>query len=143
MDYQTWKKSFEDEFEEHRQKNTRLIYSYQPGYDYYNESPEWVMYGDFCDFIRKGTEHIGPQITDKYAKILIADNEILKGFLRDEFRRIKPFTLVDETLDQVFEYNNMNIKLEELTQEQKRIFDEEKRLFKKEFGKYIELLKNH
>lgn len=143
MDYQTWKKSFEDEFEEHRQKNTKLIYSYQPEYEYYRDSPEWIMYGDFCDFIRKGTEHIGPSITEKYTKILIANNEIFQGFLHDEFRRIKPFTEVDETLDQVFEFNNMNIKLDELTQEQKIIFDEEKRLFKKEFGKYIELLKNH
>ena len=143
MNYTTWKKSFENEFEQHRQKNTKIIYSYQTGYDYYLDSPEWIMYGDFCNFIRRGTEHIGPQITAKYENIMIENNNIFQGFIHDEFRRIKPFTEVDETLNKVFEYNNMNITLPELTTEQKRIFNEEKKLFKKEYEDYIKLFENH
>lgn len=139
MNYKKWKQAFENEFEQLRQKNTKIIYNYQPEYEYYNNSPEWIMYGDFCNFIRKGTEHIGPQITAKYENIMLKNNNIFQGFIHDEFQRIKPFTQVDETLNKVFEYNNMNIKLHELNTEQKRIFNKEKESFKKQYEEYIKL----
>ena len=74
---------------------------------------------------------------------MLENNNIFQGFIHDEFRRIKPFTEVDETLNKVFEYNNMSITLPELTTEQHKIFNEEKELFKKEYGEYIKLFKNH
>ena len=143
MDYKTWKQNFENEFEEHRNKNTVLIYDYQDGYDFYLNSPDWVMYGDFCNFVRAGTENRGAEITAKYEAILVENLEVFTGFVKDEFKRVHPLTEVDETLSQIFQFNNMAITPDDFTPEQREAFNQAVAEYKEENKEYIELLRKH
>ena len=142
MDYKTWKTNFENEFEQHRKQNTKIIYDYQTGYDYYLNSPEWIMYGDFCNFIRKGTENKGPEITAKYETLLNENIEIFNGFIRDEFKRVHPFTEVDKTLNQIFQFNNMKLTPETFTPEQTQVFNKAVTDYKEEHKEFIEIFNN-
>ena len=38
MNYKTWKENYENEFAEHREKNTRIVYSYEREYKHYLNS---------------------------------------------------------------------------------------------------------
>ena len=143
MDYKTWKTNFENEFDEHRKANCRIVYDYQPEYNHYLNSPDWIMYGDFCNFIRRGTQGKGQEITDKYEALLVENLEIFTGFIKDEFKRVHPLTDVDETLYKIFEFNNMSITPEEFTPEQAQAFKQAVDEYKEENKEFIELLKRH
>lgn len=130
MDYKTWKNNYEAEFEAHRKANYRLIYRYQSEYQKYLNDPDWIQVGDFCNFHRVGTLHIGAEITAKYEKLMLEDatNEILKGFCLDEFERIHVYssslhgeTYVGEA-KKIFEYSNMTVRYETLSEIQQLIF---------------------
>ena len=126
MNYETWKKNLENEFAAHREENTRIVYNYQDEYDYYLNSPDWIMYGDFCNFIRVGTENIGAEITAKYEKIMLIEDEIFIGFVTDEFERIGLWKNKDmkEYAKNIFEFNNMTVRFEDLTDLQKAFFED-------------------
>lgn len=143
MDYKTWKTNFENEFKAHRDENTVLIYDYQDGYDYYLNSPDWIMYGDFCNFIRRGTENRGAEITAKYEALLVENLEIFTGFIKDEFKRIHPLRNIDERLYKIFEYNNMTITPDDFTPEQTQAFNQAVTEYKEENKENIELIKRH
>lgn len=129
-DYQTWKQNYEAEFEEHRRENCRLVYDYQSDYAYYSNNPEWVMVGDFCNFVRRTAINRGKEITAKYEEQLIANDNIFAGFCLDEFERIQLWHSQafgeDEDLEtkakKIFEYRNMKTRLETLTSEQESLF---------------------
>lgn len=139
MNYKTWKENYENEFAEHREKNTRIVYSYEREYKHYLNSPEWNMYGDSCYFIRAGTENKGKEITAKYEQILANDNEIFRGFLKDEFKRLHPICEIEERLNKVFDYRNMSLTPANFTEEQARIFAEEIENYKEENKENIAL----
>lgn len=128
MDYKTWKDNYEAEFEAHRKQNYRLIYRYQSEYQKYVDDPDWIQVGDFCNFHRVGTLHIGEEITAKYEKLLIENDDVLKGFCLDEFERIHVYsaTLHDETYfdeaKKIFKYDNMSVRYETLSETQQLIF---------------------
>ena len=143
MDYKTWKTNFENEFKAHREGNTVIIYDYQDGYDFYLNSPDWIMYGDFCNFIRRGTENKGAEITAKYEEILVNNLEVFTGFIKDEFKRLHPLTDIDETLYKVFEFNNMAITPEDFTPEQTQAFNQAVEDYKEENSEIIELVRKH
>ena len=143
MDYKTWKTNFENEFDEHRKANCRIVYDYQSEYNHYLNSPDWIMYGDFCNFIRRGTENRGAEITAKYEALLVENLEIFTGFIKDEFKRLHPFTEVDETLYKVFEFNNMALTPEDFTPEQSQAFKQAVSEYKEENKKYIDLVSKH
>lgn len=143
MDYKTWKTNFENEFDEHRKNNCRIVYDYQREYDHYRNSPDWIMYGDFCNFIRAGTENKGAEITAKYEALLVENLEIFTGFIKDEFKRVHPLREVDETLYKIFEFNNMAITPDDFTPEQSQAFTEAVNEYKKANKKYIDLVKKH
>lgn len=141
MDYKTWKTNFENEFDEHRKANCRIVYSYEDDYDYYRNSPDWIMYGDFCNFIRRGTENIGQEITDKYEALLVENLEIFTGFIKDEFKRVHPLRNIDENLSQVFQYSNMSITPDDFTPEQTQAFNQAVAEYKEANKKYIDFVK--
>lgn len=143
MDYETWKTNFENEFDEHRKANCRIVYDYQTEYNHYLNSPDWIMYGDFCNFIRRGTENRGAEITAKYEALLVENLEIFTGFIKDEFKRLHPLTEVDETLYKVFEFNNMALTPEDFTPEQQARFTQAITEYKEENKKYIDLVSKH
>lgn len=143
MDYKTWKTNFENEFDEHRKANCRIVYDYQREYNHYLNSPDWIMYGDFCNFIRRGTENRGAEITAKYEALLVENIEIFTGFIKDEFKRLHPFRNVDETLYKVFEFNNMAITPEDFTPEQTQAFNQAVEDYKEENKEFIELVSKH
>ena len=142
MDYKTWKNNFENEFKAHRDENTVIIYDYQDGYEFYLNSPDWIMYGDFCNFVRAGTENRGKEITAKYEAILVQDLEVFTGFIKDEFNRVHPLRDIDETLSQVFQYRNMAITPEDFTPEQTQAFTQAVEDYKEANKKYIEMVSN-
>ena len=143
MDYKTWKANYENEFKAHREANTVIIYDYQDGYNFYLNSPDWIMYGDFCNFIRRGTENKGAEITAKYEEILVNNLEVFTGFIKDEFKRLHPLTDIDETLYKVFEFNNMAITPEDFTPEQTQAFNQAVGDYKEENKEIIELVRKH
>lgn len=143
MDYETWKTNFENEFKAHREANTVIIYDYQDGYDFYLNSPDWIMYGDFCNFIRRGTENKGAEITAKYEALLVENLQIFTGFIKDEFKRVHPLTDIDETLYKIFEFNNMAITPEDFTPAQKQAFKQAVNDYKEDNKEIIELVKKH
>ena len=142
MDYKTWKTQYENEFDEHRKANCRLVYDYQPEYSHYRNSPDWIMYGDFCNFIRRGAENRGQEITAKYEAILVQDIEVFTGFVKDEFNRIHPLTDIDESLSQIFQYRNMKITPADFTPEQQAVFTQAVEEYKEANKKYIEMVSN-
>lgn len=142
MDYKTWKNNFENEFKAHRDENTVIIYDYQDGYEFYLNSPDWIMYGDFCNFVRAGTENRGKEITAKYEAILVQNLEVFTGFIKDEFNRVHPLRDIDETLSQVFQYRNMAITPEDFTPEQTQAFTQAVEDYKEANKKYIEMVSN-
>lgn len=142
MDYKTWKNNLENEFKAHREENTVIIYDYQDDYEFYLNSPDWIMYGDFCNFIRRGTENKGAEITAKYEEILVNNLEVFTGFIKDEFKRLHPFRNIDETLYKVFEFNNMTITPEDFTPEQNQAFNQAVTEYKEENKKIIDMVSN-
>ena len=128
MRYETWKDNFESEFEAHRKANCRLIYPYQADYDKYHDSPNWVMVGDFCNFVRVGTLGIGAEITAKYEALMLRDDEVFEGFCLDEFERIRVYSSelrerhFSDEAKKIFEYSNMSVRYETLSETQKDIF---------------------
>ena len=142
MDYKTWKTQYETEFDEHRKANCRIVYDYQPEYKEYLNSQDWVMYGDFCNFIRKGTENRGAEITAKYEALLVENLEVFTGFIKDEFNRVHPLRDIDETLSQVFQYRNMAITPDDFTPEQTQAFNQAVEDYKEANKKYIEMVSN-
>lgn len=129
MDYNTWKNGLEGEFAVHRELNTKLIYSYQDGYDYYRDSDEWVMVGDFCNFVRRSALNDHEVILAKYESILVSDLDVFKGFCEEEFERIKVWSacLHDEASEDyalnIFKFNNFEVRYGDLSDEQKCVFD--------------------
>lgn len=142
MDYKTWKENYENEFKAHRKANCRIVYDYQREYNDYLNSPDWIMYGDFCNFIRRGTENKGAEITAKYEEILVNDLEVFTGFVKDEFKRVHPLKDIDETLSQVFQYRNMAITPDDFTPEQTQAFNQAVEDYKEENKKYIDIVSN-
>ena len=140
MDYKTWKNNYENEFKAHRDENTRIVYDYQSDYDYYLNSNDWVMVGDFCNFVRAGTENKGAEITAKYEAILVQDLEVFTGFIKDEFKRVHPLTDIDETLSQVFQYRNMAITPDDFTPAQTQAFNQAVTEYKEANKKYIDFV---
>ena len=129
MDYKTWKNNYEAEFEAHRKANYRLIYRYQSDYQKYLNDPNWIQVGDFCNFHRVGTLHIGAEITAKYEKLMLENIEVFEGFCLDEFNRIRVYNEVcgdDEDFFgnacKIFEYSNMSVRFDDLSSEQKIVF---------------------
>lgn len=139
MNYKTWKENYENEFAEHRENNIRWVYSYEREYQHYLNSNEWIMYGDSCCFIRAGTENKGKEITSKYEKILVNNDEVFRGFIKDEFKRLHPVHDIDEKLLKVFDYRNMSLTPANFTEEQSRIFAEEIENYKEENKENIAL----
>lgn len=132
--YKNWKENLEAEFEEHRNQNTKLIYRYQDGYDYYVNSPEWVMVGDFCNFVRRSALHKHEEINARYKKELLNNINIFRGFCQDEFERIRVChrgSNFEEYAKKIFEYSGMKLRYDDLTTNQRWEF-------KKELKKYLE-----
>lgn len=129
MKFETWKKGLESEFAVHRELNTKLIYSYQDGYDDYVNSSEWVMVGDFCNFVKKSALNDHEVILAKYEEILVSDLEVFKGFCEEEFERIKVWSafLRDESCEDyalnIFKFNNFKVRYDDLSDEQRSVFD--------------------
>lgn len=142
MDYKTWKTQYETEFDEHRKANCRIVYDYQPEYNEYLNSPEWIMYGDFCNFIRRGTQNRGKEITAKYEALLVENLEVFTGFVKDEFKRVHPLRDIDETLSKIFQYRNMSITPDDFTPEQTQAFNQAVTEYKEANKKYIEMVSN-
>lgn len=140
MDYKTWKNNFENEFKAHRDENTRIIYDYETGYDFYLNSPDWIMYGDFCNFVRAGTENKGQEITNKYEALLVENIEVFTGFVRDEIKRVHPLRDIDETLSQIFQFNNMSLTPDDFTPAQTQAFNQAVEDYKEENKKYIDMV---
>lgn len=141
MEYEEWKTNYSDELEEYRNNNVKIIYDYQEGYDYYSNSPEWIMYGDFNYFIRKGSEELAYQITAKYEECLINDLDLFEAFVIDEINTIRPLFNIDDTLNQIFKFNGFkNLSLETLTEEQNEIFENAKETYKEENAEMIEAM---
>ena len=143
MDYKTWKTQYETEFDEHRKANCRIVYSYQSEYEYYSNSPDWIMYGDFCNFIRVGTENKGKEITAKYEALLVENLEVFTGFVKDELKRVHPLENIDKTATELFSYRNMSITPEDFTPAQTQAFNQAVNEYKEENKKYIELVRKH
>lgn len=142
MDYKTWKTQYENEFKAHRDENTRIVYDYQPEYNHYLNSPDWIMYGDFCNFVRAGTENKGAEITAKYEALLVENLEVFTGFIKDEFKRVHPLKDIDETLSKVFQYRNMAITPADFTPAQTQAFNQAVTEYKEENKKYIDIVSN-
>lgn len=147
MNYTTWKNGLESEFAVHREQNTKLIYRYQDGYEDYANSSEWVMVGDFCNFVRRSALNDHKIILAKYEAILVSDLEVFKGFCEDEFERINVWSafLHDDTSENyalnIFEYNNFKVRYEDLSDVQKSAFDSALSRHLEEHGEDITLLK--
>ena len=124
MAYNNWKNNYEAEFEEHRKNNFKIVYSYQDDYEYYSNSSEWGMIGDFCNFYRIGTLHKGEKITAKYEELMLNDINIFAGYCKDEFKRIKvwQYEVPLEQAKKIFEYDNMSVRFEDLTTNQRWAF---------------------
>lgn len=132
--YENWKENLEAEFEEHRNKNTKLIYDYQDGYEDYLNNPEWVMVGDFCNFVRRTALNKHEEINARYQKELLNNINIFKGFCQDEFERIRVChrgSNFEEYAKKIFEYSGMKLRYDDLTTNQRWEF-------KKELKKYLE-----
>ena len=142
MDYKTWKANYENEFKAHREQNTVLIYDYQDGYDFYLNSPDWIMYGDFCNFVRAGTENKGKEITAKYEALLTENLQVFTGFVKDELQRVHPLTDIDETASNLFTYRNMSITPATFTPEQTQAFNQAVTEYKEANKKYIDMVSN-
>ena len=142
--YTNWKNDYEAEFEEHRNANYRLIYDYQDGYEYYLNSPDWVMVGDFCNFHRRGTLHIGEQITAKYEALMLNNINIFEGFCEAEFERIRVWHDYDNDFEyakKIFQYDNMSVRYDDLTTNQKWTFQECLKRHIAEHEEHIKLFK--
>ena len=144
--YTNWKNNYEAEFEEHRQKNYRLIYRYQSEYKKYVNDPEWIQVGDFCNFHRRGTLHIGEQITAKYEKLMLNNINVFKGFCEDEFNRVCVFHDYNnafESAKKIFGYRNMKIRYEDLTTNQRWAFKQELNKHLQDHDEEINILRRY
>ena len=63
--------------------------------------------------------------------------EIFTGFIKDEFKRLHPLRDIDETLYNVFEYNNMALTPDDFTPEQSQAFKQAVTEYKEANKKYI------
>ena len=127
--YTTWKNNYEAEMKENREKNFRLVYRYQSEYEYYSNSPEWGLIGDFCNFYRIGTLHIADEINARYEKQMLDNINIFTGFCTDEFERIRVWNIpydYDNHMDyavKIFEYSGgMKVRYDDLTTNQRYVF---------------------
>ena len=143
--YKNWKENIENEFKEYREANYRLVYRYQTDYDYYLNSPDGVQVGDFCNFHRRGTLHIPEQIYKKYEKLMLDNINIFSGFCKDEFDRIRVWLDYENSFEKskkIFEYSGgFKVRYEDLTTNQKWVFNQELEAYLKEHEEDIELFK--
>jgi len=143
--YKDWKENIEKEFKEYREANYRLVYRYQSDYEYYSNSPDWVMVGDFCNFHRRGTLHIPEQIYAKYEKSLLDNINIFTGFCKDEFDRIRvwhDYKNSFEKAKKIFEYaGGFKVRYDDLTTNQKWAFKQELEAHIKKHEEDIELFR--
>ena len=143
--YKNWKENIENEFKEYRDANYRLVYSYQSDYDYYLNNPDWVMVGDFCNFHRRGTLHIPEQIYNKYEKLMLDNINIFSGFCKAEFDRIRVWHDYENSFEKskkIFEYSGgFKVRFDDLTTNQKWVFNQELEAHLKEHEEDIELFK--
>lgn len=140
--YNNWKDNYENEFKEHRENNFKIVYRYQDEYEYYSNSSEWGMIGDFCNFYRIGTLHKGEEITAKYEKLMLNNINIFSGFCEDEFKRIKVWQYEDPMAQakKIFEFDNMEIRYEDLTTNQRWAFRQELDKHLDKFEEYRNIL---
>ena len=137
ISYQKWKNNKEEEMEKWRNDNYRIIYPYQDGYKKYLKSPEWIMYGDFCFFIRKSKKDEPEKINEKYNYILLINDNVFEGFCTNEMKRIHT---IQECMDgyengleyakNIFKYSGIGLKYQELD-------DKHKKIFKKCFDEFL------
>lgn len=141
MDYNEWKINYKNELNEYRENNVKIIYDYQEGYDYYLNSPEWILYGDFNCFVRNGSEELPNEITEKYERLLIENINLFESFINDEINRLHPLFNVDNTLNQIFMFNGFkNLTIDNLTEEQLVIFKNAKDKYKNDNKEMIKKL---
>lgn len=140
--YENWINNKEQEFEEHRKNNFKIVYRYQDEYEYYSNSPEWGLIGDFCNFYRIGTLNKGEEITAKYEELMLNDIEVFAGYCEDEFKRIKVWQYEDPMTQakKIFEFDNMKVRFEDLTENQQLVFKQKVAEHLKEFGEYRSIL---
>ena len=128
MKYETWKKEYEKEVQEHLNENYRICYPYEKDYYKYSKSNNWVMVGTTSEFFRYGTIGKTQKIRDKYEKILQEDINIFIDTARDELERINPLSDDDDVLNNVLNYNNFkSLKYVNLTGEQKKAYEQIKK----------------
>lgn len=130
ISYKEWKDGREKEMEEWRKENYRIIYPYEDGYEKYSKSPEWTMYGDFCNFVRISKFNEPEKINEKYNHILLINNDVFKGFCLDEMERIH---VIRECMDgyenglkyakNIFKYSGTELKYSMLNDKHKKIFN--------------------
>lgn len=141
MEYEEWKTNYENELEEYRKENVKIIYDYQDEYEDYLNSPEWVMYGDFNYFIRKGSEEISAQITAKYEEYIMEDLNLFEAFVNDKIETLHPLSDIDNMLNQIFKFSGFkNISIDTLSEEEKEIFENAKEKYKEDNAEIIQKL---
>lgn len=141
MEYEEWKTNYENELEEYRKENVKIIYDYQDEYEDYLNSPEWVMYGDFNYFIRKGSEEISAQITARYEEYIMEDLNLFEAYVNDKIEILHPLFDIDNMLNQIFNISGFkNISVNTLSEEQKEIFENAKEKYKEDNAEIIQNL---
>lgn len=141
MEYEEWKTNYENELENYRKENVKIIYDYQDEYEDYLNSPEWIMYGDFNYFIRKGSEEISAQITAKYEEYIMEDLDLFEAFVNDKIKTLHPLSDIDNMLNQIFKFSGFkNISIDTLSEDEKEIFENAKEKYKEDNAEIIQNL---
>ena len=97
----------------------------------------------FCDLPRGYKEKELVAVANiehwKNDSLYINDDEVFRGFIKDEFKRLHPVCEIEERLNKVFDYRNMSLTPANFTEEQARIFAEEIENYKEENKENIAL----
>lgn len=138
MDYKTWKNDYEAEMDKYRTENVVEIYDKTEQRKFRRENPNYDNVGLFSIFVKKDAIGKDKEILAKYENLLLNNIEAFTGFVANEFERIKPFKDVDERLSKIFQYQNMEVRVEDLSEEQKAIFDKAVEDYKEKYSDLIE-----
>ena len=138
MDYKTWKNEYEAEMDKYRTENVVEIYDKTEQRKFRRENPNYDNVGLFSIFVKKDAIGKDKEILAKYENLLLNNIEAFTGFVTNEFERIKPVTDIDERLSNIFKYQNMEVRVEDLSEEQKAIFDKAVEDYKEKYSDLIE-----